>query len=66
MTKKDYIAIAAVLNDAVREAYEGKHDGQPLDSIVIRLADYMQSENPRGFNRDQFIKNVWEVKEKTR
>lgn len=48
MTKKDYVAIAAVLAGYV---YTDPRDYQ---SLVFRMADMLARDNPR-FNRDRFL-----------
>ena len=47
MTKKDYVAIAAILREAPQY-------GDPVDYIIAELCDVLKADNPR-FERERFI-----------
>ena len=56
-TKKDYVAIAAILADELRHAI--KHDSHcsainSVEDIATNLANYFESNSPL-FDRDKFI-----------
>lgn len=55
MSRKDYKAIAAVINKVVSD--NSQDEGKPdlLVSITQGIADYMASDNPL-FNRGKFLK----------
>jgi hypothetical protein len=60
MSRKDYNAIATLLNSEVRifKAYVDRQQcnaGNVLDRITAALADHMESDNP-NFDRDRFVK----------
>ncbi len=52
MTKKDYIAIAAILNRVTKPPV--------LVYIIQDMADYMKQDNPR-FDEDKFIAACYNV-----
>ena len=53
MSKKDYIAMAKVLN----KAYEGLHDNGYFFTMVWELAGVLKAENP-NFDSDRFINAI--------
>ena len=53
MTRKDYILIAAALNDAAR--WPTSVERRSLDMIADALADALARDNPR-FDRERFLK----------
>jgi hypothetical protein len=54
LTRKDYKAIANILNDQQADFNEGD-DGKALLNIVAhQLSHYMAQDNPR-FNRSKFL-----------
>jgi hypothetical protein len=59
LTRKDYKAIAAMINGEVNgfKAYVDKRDcnaGNVIDRMVDKLTDYMVSDNPR-FDHSKFV-----------
>jgi len=63
LSKKDYVAIAKILKEEFRTAYENdviyygdcKKSANTVASVYFKLVDYFESENPR-FDRDIFEK----------
>ena len=49
MTKKDYKAIAYIINDNL--SYEGI--GEPFNKFIAQLCEYFKMDNPR-FNETKF------------
>ena len=63
LSKKHYVAIAKIIKDEFRSAYENdviyyndcKKSSLVVASLYFKLVDYFESENPR-FDRDIFEK----------
>lgn len=62
MTRKDYVALAAALNDEVEAAYadstrSGETAARTLCNVTVRVADVLAADNPR-FDRSRFYDAV--------
>lgn len=56
MTKKDYTALSRILkNNEPREELEFYED--TFRKLANEIANYCKQENPRGFNRHEFMRN---------
>ena len=54
MTKKHFIAIAAILNGELRDFGFSESQSGAIHSIAHELADYFQTINP-NFDKERFI-----------
>ncbi len=54
MTKKDYVAIAWVIQKAQDIPQAARYPGAERDYIANKLAEYFKLDNPR-FNSDKFL-----------
>lgn len=54
MTRKDYKAIADILNDQQADFNEGDDGNLLLKIVAHRLSSYMAQDNP-NFNRSKFL-----------
>lgn len=54
MKRKDYVLIAEALRNHIMDC----EDTWVLDHAVEALADALQADNPKGFDREMFLKNA--------
>jgi hypothetical protein len=59
MTKKDYTAIASIINKRLSEKQRAPiGEYEVVEVLALDLAKHFQSENPR-FNEDRFLSAVY-------
>lgn len=60
MTRKDYVAIAEVMNNLVKKIEGRTTEGKAVDKAVTDLCELFLSENPR-FDTIRFIEAVYKA-----
>lgn len=60
MTRKDYVAVAKIMNDLVKKIEGRTAEGKAVDKAVTDLCELFLSENPR-FDSIRFIEAVYKA-----
>lgn len=58
MTRRDYVLISGALKDAMARTAPFSHTRQGVRVATQAVIDALRAKNPRGFDADQFWRDV--------